>query len=151
MIELVFVNQSKKRLPRQFIQNWLAAVVPLLPARDRQKIQTKNMQMTVVFLTTTQARVLNREYRKKDYATDVLSFAGDGKELFGELALCPDVLVRQAKGHALTFRAELAYMVLHGLLHLLGYDHEGSAAKARQMFALQDGIFSQLQRLHSSP
>lgn len=149
MIELVFVNQSEVRFPRQFVQSWLMAVIPQLPAGDRKRLNSKKLQLTLVFLAAAQARILNREYRKKDYATDVLSFAGDDQELLGELAICPEVITRQAKEHNLSFKAELAYMVLHGLLHLLGYDHEGSASDARRMFKLQDGIFTKLRRLHS--
>ena len=150
MIELVFVNQTATKFQRQFLKQWLEAVVALLPTHDRRKLNAKNWQLTLVFLSKAHARKLNREYRQKDYATDVLSFAGDGEELLGELAFCPDVLRQQAQEHKLTFKAELAYMLLHGLLHLLGYDHEGSAARARQMFTLQDRIFTKLQSLHSA-
>ncbi|MGE0763494.1 MAG: rRNA maturation RNase YbeY [Bdellovibrionales bacterium] len=149
MIELLFVNESKRPLPRQFMQSWMKAVTCELPAADRKRLSKKKLQMTLAFLNEPRARRLNREYRKRDYATDVLSFAGDGQESLGDLVICPEVLVRQARDHDLSFRAELAYMVLHGLLHLLGYDHEGSKAQARRMLRLQDRIFSKLQRLHS--
>ena len=150
MIELVFVNESKHALPRQFVQKWLNAIVRELPAAEKKRLKNKNLQMTLAFLGQARARKLNRDYRKRDYATDVLSFAGDGQESLGDLVMCPEVLIRQAREHDLSFKAELAYMLLHGLLHLLGYDHEASKSQAKRMFGLQDRIFNKLQRLHSA-
>jgi probable rRNA maturation factor len=53
-------------------------------------------------------------------------------------------LKRQAREHKLSFQHELGYMVLHGILHLLGYDHETSEADAEKMFAIQDEVFEKL-------
>jgi probable rRNA maturation factor len=147
-MDLVFVNESRTRVPRLFLQNWLKNLTARLPAKDRKRLKP-GLQMTLVFLSRNRARQLNQDYRGKDYATDVLSFGGDGIELFGELAFCPEVLARQAKEHGLSYRAELAYMTLHGVLHLLGYDHETDARQARRMYRLQDKIFAELQHLHS--
>jgi probable rRNA maturation factor len=60
------------------------------------------------------------------------------------LAIAPEVIKRQAKEHGLLFREELGYMVLHGFLHLLGYDHETSERDARVMFKLQDQLFEEI-------
>ncbi len=86
-------------------------------------------------------RRLNKTFRGKDYATDVLSFDATDPESLGELVLCPEVIQRQAKEHELSDFAEYAYMVLHGILHLLGYDHEKDDKAAREMYRLQDKIF----------
>ena len=78
-------------------------------------------------------RALNRRYRKKDYATDVLSFSAGGSDLpdrhgsggtLGDIVIATGVAGRQARhlGHAVS--TELRILALHGLLHLLGYDHE---------------------------
>jgi probable rRNA maturation factor len=93
------------------------------------------------------ARKLNREYRGKDYATDVLSFSGDGLSYLGELILCVEVVKRQAKNHALSFRDESAYLVLHGLLHLLGFEHEQGGTAAKKMYALQDNLFDDIDKI----
>jgi probable rRNA maturation factor len=60
------------------------------------------------------------------------------------MILCPQVLTRQAREHGLTFKQELAYMLCHGVLHLLGYDHENSKKEAEVMYALQDKAFAQI-------
>ncbi|MNT92934.1 Endoribonuclease YbeY [compost metagenome] len=58
--------------------------------------------------------------------------------------MCPDVLKKQAKDHDLTYKHELGYMLLHGVLHLLGYDHETSEEDAEKMFKIQDEAFEKL-------
>lgn len=142
-MNLVFVNQSNVSLPRTFVTKWLKAVVRELPVRERA--QLKGRELTVVFLAKAQARKLNRQFRGRDYATDVLSFPGEDSSV-GDLVICPDVIKVQARQHDLSFNLELGYMLLHGLLHLLGYDHEGSKREAEKMFRLQDRLFAKLSR-----
>jgi probable rRNA maturation factor len=90
---------------------------------------------------------MNFQYRKKKYETDVLSFDGDFQESFGELVLCPQVLKKQSLQHDLSFRQELTYMLIHGILHLLGYDHETSEKDAQRMFHIQDSLFEKIVNL----
>jgi probable rRNA maturation factor len=104
----------------------------------------KGKKLVVAFLDLKEARNINRLFRKRDYATDVLSFSSSDPGVLGELAICPKVISRQAKEHGILVREEMGYMILHGILHLLGYDHEGSAAQAKKMFALQDKVFTRL-------
>lgn len=103
--------------------------------------------LTVVFLSKERARALNLKYRGKNYATDILSFeapaAGRG---LGELVLCETVLRKQAKDNKLSFKRELDYMLIHGFLHLLGYDHEKSRREELKMVKLQDKLFQKLSR-----
>src|SRR5687767_1355694 len=80
--------------------------------------------LTIVLMDKARARQLNKKYRRKDYATDVLSFAPEEKGVgLGELVLCEPVVRRQAKEHGISFKKELDYLIIHGFLHLLGYDH----------------------------
>lgn len=139
------VKRVKARIPRRFLTAWLESLTKFLPAHDRRKLKGK--EITLVFLSRPEAKRINFQFRRKNYATDVLSFAGQG-EILGELIFCTEVLKIQAKEHGLSFEAELGYMVLHGVLHLLGYDHEVSESAARRMFRLQDRIFVKLCKLH---
>lgn len=97
-------------------------------------------------------RSLNRQYRDRDAVTDVLSFGydeGEGEydvnedgELvrqLGDLVICLPQVKRQAKRIGRTVRAEFALMVVHGTLHLLGYDHE-TMTQERRMFGLQHEV-----------
>jgi probable rRNA maturation factor len=136
------INQSKVRMPKSFVLEVDSFI------RRRLKIPVKR-ELTIVFLDPTPAKKLNKTYRKKDYATDILSFEGATPQDLGELVICPQVLQKQAKEHDLSFKAELAYMLIHGVLHLLGYDHERSAKEAKKMFQIQDQLFDSLRnRFH---
>jgi probable rRNA maturation factor len=99
---------------------------------------------TLVFTDDEEIRVLNRDYRKHDRATDVLSFhlqelagesdpAGDGIEL-GDIVISVETAKRRAHGKRLV--AELERLAVHGLCHLFGHDHK-KAAEAKVMFALE--------------
>lgn len=139
----VIVNQSKSRVPRQFVV-WACDFVlnELKKRRVFKKKQTP--QIVLVFLDKKEAKKLNQEFRGKDYATDVLSFESIEDGVLGELIFCPDVLKKQAKDHCLSQQFELGYMLIHGVLHLLGYDHEENDQEAKEMYALQDSIFESL-------
>lgn len=143
MWQVEWINQSEVSQPRAHIEQKLQKIFHLL---KKQKIKGLHAgaHLNLVFLNTAPAKKLNLQYRKKNYATDVLSFAGDRHQLLGELVLCPQVLKKQAKEHGLSYRDELTYMILHGILHLLGYDHERDQKQAKVMFTLQDSIFDKL-------
>ncbi|MEI7973840.1 MAG: rRNA maturation RNase YbeY, partial [Bdellovibrio sp.] len=98
--------------------------------------------LRLIGVSRVRSRTLNRDYRAKDSATDVLSFTSSEQGVLGELILCFPLLREQAHQHGLQFHEELAYMCLHGLLHLLGWDHEKSQLEAREMFLLQDTAFN---------
>ena len=145
-MNLVFVNSTKKAMPKKQAQLVLQELQKALP-KARKNLEK---QITIVFLNTAKARALNHQYRQKDYATDVLSFDAGTPEELGELIMCPQVLKRQAKENHHSFRAEFTYMFLHGVLHLLGYGHEGESPKnkrdAQKMFRIQDELFHSLQK-----
>lgn len=143
-MQLTLVNNSKKRCPQKFINAWMQALGKKL------KVKTKT-ELTIVFLEAKPARIINFEFRGRDYATDILSFessAGDLSKELGELILCPSVLEKQALEHEHSYNAELGYMLIHGVLHLLGFEHEGRGPQGRkqaeEMYALQDQLFDSL-------
>jgi probable rRNA maturation factor len=145
-MEILIINESSHSIPRRFVKTWIDNVCLELQKRKLIKCSELNRELTLVFLSPKKAKKINFEFRARSYATDVLSFESVDPDSFGELILCPEVLKRQAKNHGLSFRAELGYMLLHGILHLLGYDHEKSDREARVMFGLQDSIFEELLR-----
>jgi probable rRNA maturation factor len=98
---------------------WLASVVPL---RVRGEV-------AVALLPDAQVRALNSRYRRKDVATDVLSFPSDEKGFLGDIVISRGVARRQATEMRHSLRTELRVLALHGLLHLLGYDHEARGDK----------------------
>lgn len=98
-----------------------------------------------------EARAYNRDYRGKDYATNVLSFAVDEAEpwlphegcLRGDLVLCPAVVAREAMAQGKALDQHYAHLTVHGVLHLMGYDHV-TEADAETMEALEIRILHQL-------
>lgn len=142
-MKLVIVNQSSTRVPRSF----LGRIFPLMVKQLRQqrvKGLSAQLELTLVFLGKPEARRLNKQFRGKNYPTDVLSFAPIEPKSLGELVLCPEVLKAQAREQGHAYRNELIYMVLHGVLHLLGYDHERNDREAKKMFKLQEEVYSYL-------
>ena len=97
-------------------------------------------------------QVLNRDYRGKDRPTDVLSFAmeegelleqdGSLPELLGDIVINTDQTARQAEAYGHSYGRELLFLFIHGMLHLLGYDHEQGPAEEKEMFALQDELIA---------
>jgi probable rRNA maturation factor len=150
-MHLTVINQSGRPVPRKFLATWVKRM-EREAARQISPKRFRGRELVIVFVDAKEQRRLNKTYRGKNYATDVLSFesmdpvgdsAGDLGTL-GELVICPEVISRQAKEHGLLVREELGYMVLHGFLHLLGYDHEKSEREAKRMFQLQDEMFERL-------
>ena len=88
-------------------------------------------------------RALNRQFRGKDYVTDVLSFPSDERGFLGDIVIAEGVAKRQAKEHGHSLKIEIQTLVLHGLLHLLGYDHEtddGTMARAEARLRKKAGL-----------
>jgi probable rRNA maturation factor len=77
---------------------------------------------------------LNRKYRRKNKATDVLSFSGE----LNEIVICPKEVKKNAERFNSIFEKELAQVLIHGVLHLLGYDHEATKKEARKMVKKQE-------------
>lgn len=89
-------------------------------------------RVTIRIVGQAEGRLLNRSYRRKDYATNVLTFVfRDSAPLEGDIALCAPVITREARAQRKTVAAHYAHMIVHGLLHLQGYDHENDADAER--------------------
>jgi len=102
-------------------------------------------EVTVRFVDGDEGRDLNRDYRGKDYATNVLSFPYEnGDRVQGDLVLCREVVEREAREQGKAPEAHYAHMVVHGMLHLQGHDHETGRADAERMEALERRILDAL-------
>lgn len=88
--------------------------------------------------------LINYEYRKIDKPTDVLSFPMDEDTILGDIIISIEKALQQANEYGHSFEREISFLCVHGLLHLLGYDHEKSDADEKIMFAHQDNIMNLL-------
>lgn len=79
---------------------------------------------TIAFVSAKRIRQLNRQFRGIDKATDVLSFPAEEESNLGDVAISVEIAVAQAEENGLSLEYEIAQLILHGLLHLSGYDHE---------------------------
>ena len=91
--------------------------------------------LSVAFVTPEEIQKLNKKYRKKDKPTDVLSFekVSHFKDEFSEVVICPYVVRENSQDSKLSLKKELAKVLIHGILHVLGYDHETSELQAEAM------------------
>jgi len=112
---------------------WLSSVAP---ARARGT-------MTVAIVSDARVRALNRKFRRKDKETDVLSFPAEEPGYLGDVVISSGVAARQARAAGHSLPTELRVLALHGLLHLLGYDHErddGQMARLERRLRRQGGL-----------
>jgi probable rRNA maturation factor len=121
-------------LPRPEIRRWVKAA------------QFAPAELVIRFVDDNEGRTLNRDYRGKDYATNVLTFAYDEAEVVmdtdivrADIVLCVDVLLREAQQQAISVVQHAAHLIVHGVLHAQGYDHEADD-EAAEMEALEDEI-----------
>lgn len=107
-------------------------------------------QLSILVVDDVQIQEVNRDYLGKDRPTNVISFAmqeGEGggiqPDLLGDVVISAETAARDAYDAQNTFESELYFLLLHGILHLLGYDHErGTEAEARRMEAREQEVFT---------
>ena len=100
-------------------------------------------RVTVRYVAEAEARRLNRQYRGRDYATNVLSFPYGSAPPEGDVVICAPVVAREAREQGKDVEAHHAHLLVHGLLHLAGHDHERGAEAAR-MERLERRILARL-------
>lgn len=106
------------------------------------KLDQQGAELSIALVGDAEMRQLNAKYRKKKKTTDVLSFGVENlpstsSQLLGDVIISVQQARRQAKDRNHTLRAEMVTLLIHGILHLLGYDHERSARQAKIMFGLE--------------
>jgi probable rRNA maturation factor len=122
---------------RKSFEAWISAI----PELRRRKVE-----MNILIVDVEAGRRFNRQYRHKDYATNVLSFPwepapGERSRLLGDLVICAPVVAREAAEQGKRPREHWAHLTIHGVLHLLGHDHE-TPAEARRMETLEIRILA---------
>ena len=146
-MDFYLVNNTDWIVPESFLK-WLLGEIAgnfkALTADERARKPWRDKELGIVLVDEAEMMALNKKFRGKKGPTDILSFEGSGDAL-GELVLCRELVFKQAEENELHEAEELSYLLLHGVLHLLGYDHEAPGSDAEKMFAIQDKIFAVLQ------
>lgn len=130
---------------KSFIRKTAQAILAL--------ITTDNVHLNIIFSDNRFIREINRTYREKDYPTDVISFAyreepfpdaAGGPEELGDIYISLEKTLEQSAEYGVSFRDELRRLLVHGMLHLAGYDHERSAEDEKLMEAEEERILGSL-------
>jgi len=121
---------------RKINENFLKKVAKIvLKGENREK-----ENISVVLIGPKKIKELNNKYRKKNKPTDVLSFA----EGLNEILICPSEVLKNAKEFGNSFKKEMGKILIHGILHLFGYDHEISEKEAERMRNKEEYYLSRL-------
>lgn len=107
-------------------------------------LENNDYEISLLMTNDEVIREYNNQYRGKDKATDVLSFPMEEENILGDIAISYDTAKRQAEENEINIDRETAFLFIHGLLHLLGYDHETSQEDEKEMFELQEKILKKL-------
>lgn len=121
-MELILDNRCGEALPTD---DYLALAGFVLTAESASAA----VELSISLVDSDEMQALNRQYRGIDSPTDVLSFENDG-ELLGDVVICPKLAREHARDFDSSFANEMALMLTHGILHLLGYDHIDDAEAA---------------------
>ena len=115
-----------------------------------KKLNKNNVNFSITLVGRSYIRKINKEYRNINKITDVISFAfldnhdKVNTNMLGDIFICIPRMKKQAKMYDHSEKRELSFLALHGLLHLLGYDHQ-NLKDEKKMFALQDEILNDLE------
>ena len=125
--------RHRAALPRHSVARWI-----------RHALQA-DAEITVRIVDAQEGQALNRSYRKKDYATNVLTFDyTQAPVVTADLVLCAPVIAREAKEQRKTLQAHYAHLLVHGTLHAQGWDHETSESDAQAMEAREVNVLAGL-------
>ena len=125
--------QHRAALPRHQVTRWIRHALAL------------DAEITVRIVGAEEGQQLNRDYRQKDYATNVLTFDYTQEPVVtADLVLCAPVVAREAEEQNKTLAEHYAHLIVHGTLHAQGWDHETSEADAQEMEAYETEILAEL-------
>jgi probable rRNA maturation factor len=131
--DLKDAKRHRAALPRHSVARWIRHALG------------SDAEITVRIVDAEEGQTLNRDYRKKDYATNVLTFDYTQAPIVtADLVLCAPIIAKEAKENKKTLAAHYAHLLVHGTLHAQGWDHETSEADAMAMEAREVAVLAQL-------
>jgi len=133
-------NFTKKPLAKKFL---IRVAKTVLKGENREK-----QSLSIVFTGENRIKKLNKKYRKENKTTDVLSFGESPKfktqnlkDTLGEIIICPQKVEKNSRKYKTAFKEELVLVLIHGILHLLGYDHEKTEREKNKTERKQHNYF----------
>jgi probable rRNA maturation factor len=139
MNRVSLLNLNKRALKADF--SWLFDLEKIIKRDYKLK-----KQISIALVDEKEIKKFNKVYRGKNKITDVLSFILDSDQVLGEVLICLSRARRQAEEKNNSYKAELQLLTVHGILHLLGYDHEKSDKEAVRQELTEQKILSKLNK-----
>ena len=131
--DIADARRHRAALPRHAVARWIRHALD------------SDAELTVRIVDADEGQALNRGYRQKDYATNVLTFEyAQAPRVTADLVLCAPVIAKEARENKKTLQAHYAHLLVHGALHAQGWDHETSQADAQAMEAREVEILAGL-------
>jgi probable rRNA maturation factor len=131
--DIPYAARHRAALPRHKVTRWIRHAL------------SSDAEITVRIVNAEEGQRLNREFRHKDYATNVLTFDyAQDPVVTADLVLCAPVVAKEAKEQGKTLQAHYAHLLVHGALHAQGWDHETSAADADEMEDYEIAILQEM-------
>lgn len=156
---LIIKNLTRSKVEENFLRDVAEKTQEFLPKFAKKR---KKLEIELIIVGEKRIKSLNKVWRGKDAATDVLSFGNNGGKKktgfilapdninnMGEIFICYPAAARQARQYGSSVKEEMARLLVHGILHLAGYDHEKSASEARKMFDLQEKIAGEILKMQA--
>lgn len=136
-------NKTEEKIDKSFVRK--------VVKRTLKKMEAEKSEVNIIFVGLEEIHEINKTYRNVDRPTDVISFALEDTEdvtvyeerVLGDIYICLDKVHEQAKEYGHTEIREMAFLIVHGLLHLLGYDHM-IKEEEKIMFGLQEEILNEM-------
>ena len=147
-VDIEVVSESTQVPDSADIERWISAALDNVFSDRALADESNEAEISVYIVDEAESQTLNHQYRQQEKPTNVLSFPADipeelGIPLLGDLVICAPVVEREAAEQGKTLAAHWAHMLVHGTLHLLGYDHIEDA-EAEEMEALETKILGDL-------
>ena len=136
-------NKTEEKIDKSFVRKVVKHTL--------KKMEAEKSEVNIIFVGLEEIHEINKTYRNVDRPTDVISFALEDTEdvtvyeerVLGDIYICLDKIHEQAKEYGHTEIREMAFLIVHGLLHLLGYDHM-IKEEEKIMFGLQEEILNEM-------
>lgn len=163
-LEIFYQNSGLKKDASLGMEGVISALQTVLAknlTKNPHFAGVKEVSMTMTLCGKTKIRTLNKQYRQKDYVTDVLSFPiydnlrpdkkPRGRNLsqmdLGDLVICKEKALSQAREFEITYEQEVVHLAVHGFLHLIGFDHEISVKEEKIMEAHESELVGQVYKI----
>ena len=134
---MLVINRSDGDIDTEFYKRVVERILVEETGRD---------DAVLVFVDEEEISEMNERFRGMEGPTDVLTFVYDDEDLLGEIIVCPEVVERNAESFGVEPEEEMLRVVIHGALHLSGYDHEFDESRAEEMFKKQEKLLREFLR-----